>query len=58
MAMVGGLRLRQYRRYAPGRDFYWVTILLSQTLGTALGDWMADTNGLGYEGGASSSPPV
>jgi uncharacterized membrane-anchored protein len=32
--------------------FYWVTILLSQTLGTALGDWMADTNGLGYEGGA------
>ncbi len=32
--------------------FYWVTILLSQTLGTALGDWMADTTGLGYEGGA------
>ena len=32
--------------------FYWATILLSQTLGTALGDWMADTNGLGYEGGA------
>jgi uncharacterized membrane-anchored protein len=32
--------------------FYWVAILLSQTLGTALGDWMADTNGLGYEGGA------
>jgi uncharacterized membrane-anchored protein len=32
--------------------FYWVTILFSQTLGTALGDWMADTNGLGYEGGA------
>jgi len=29
--------------------FYWVTILLSQTLGTALGDWMAATNGLGYE---------
>ena len=33
-------------------SFYWVTILFSQTLGTALGDWMADTNGLGYEGGA------
>ena len=32
--------------------FYWVTILFSQTLGTALGDWMADTNGLGYENGA------
>jgi uncharacterized membrane-anchored protein len=32
--------------------FYWTSILFSQTLGTALGDWMADTNGLGYEGGA------
>ena len=32
--------------------FYWVTILFSQTLGTALGDWMADTNGFGYEKGA------
>jgi uncharacterized membrane-anchored protein len=32
--------------------FYWVSILFSQTLGTALGDWMAGTNGLGYEGGA------
>jgi len=32
--------------------FYWVIILFSQTLGTALGDWMADTAGLGYEGGA------
>ena len=32
--------------------FYWVSILFSQTLGTALGDWMADTNGLGYKGGA------
>jgi uncharacterized membrane-anchored protein len=31
--------------------FYWVSILFSQTLGTALGDWMADS-GLGYEGGA------
>ena len=37
----------------PGIEtFYWVSILFSQTLGTALGDWMADTNGLGYEGGA------
>ena len=32
--------------------FYWVTILFSQTLGTALGDWMADSTGLGYEYGA------
>jgi uncharacterized membrane-anchored protein len=32
--------------------FYWITILFSQTLGTALGDWMADTNDLGYERGA------
>ena len=32
--------------------FYWVTIMLSQTLGTALGDWTADTAGLGYTGGA------
>jgi uncharacterized membrane-anchored protein len=32
--------------------FYWAVILFSQTLGTALGDWMADTNGLGYEIGA------
>jgi uncharacterized membrane-anchored protein len=32
--------------------FYWVTITFSQTLGTALGDWMADTTGLGYEGAA------
>jgi hypothetical protein len=46
--------------------FYWSTILFSQTLGTALGDWMADTNGLGYEGGPSysvqgwhwSQPPI
>src|SRR3546814_5642382 len=31
---------------------YWVTILFSQTLGTALGDWTADSAGLGYAGGA------
>jgi uncharacterized membrane-anchored protein len=28
--------------------FYWVTIMFSQTLGTALGDWVADTESLGY----------
>lgn len=31
--------------------FYWVTIMFSQTLGTALGDWAADTAGLGYTKG-------
>ncbi|AST70256.1 hypothetical protein [Kosakonia cowanii] len=32
-------------------SFYWVTIMFSQTLGTALGDWTADSEGLGYDGG-------
>ena len=32
--------------------FYWAAITFSQTLGTALGDWMADSTGLGYRGGA------
>lgn len=32
--------------------FYWTTIMFSQTLGTALGDWTAGTAGLGYAGGA------
>ncbi len=32
--------------------FYWATIMFSQTLGTALGDFLADTGGLGYRGGA------
>ena len=32
--------------------FYWLAITLSQTLGTALGDWTADDTGLGYDGGA------
>jgi uncharacterized membrane-anchored protein len=31
--------------------FYWMTIMFSQTLGTALGDWTADTEALGYGGG-------
>jgi uncharacterized membrane-anchored protein len=33
--------------------FYWITIMFSQTLGTALGDWTADTAGLGYTGAAA-----
>lgn len=32
--------------------FYWATITFSQTLGTALGDWMADTSGFGFFGAA------
>ncbi len=33
--------------------FYWITIMFSQTLGTALGDWVADSLRLGYLGGAA-----
>lgn len=33
--------------------YYWVTIMFSQTLGTALGDWAADSAGLGYGGAAA-----
>ena len=32
--------------------FYWLTILFSNTLGTALGDFLADSSGLGFAGGA------
>jgi len=39
--------------YTPKSEFYyWLTIMFSQTLGTALGDWTADTAGLGYLGAA------
>lgn len=37
--------------YPRAEIFYWLTITFSQTLGTALGDWSADTLGLGYSGG-------
>ncbi|MFZ2235161.1 MAG: hypothetical protein WAV67_02170 [Dokdonella sp.] len=33
-------------------SYYWITIMFSQTLGTALGDWTADSAGLGYGGAA------
>lgn len=33
--------------------YYWLTIMFSQTLGTALGDWTSDTAGLGYLGAAA-----
>jgi len=39
-------------RSAKTEMFYWVTIMFSQTLGTALGDWFADTADLGYLGAA------
>ena len=39
-------------RTAKAETFYWVTITFSQTLGTALGDWTADTGNLGYIGAA------
>lgn len=38
-------------RHPRAEIFYWITITFSQTLGTALGDWSADTAGLGYTGG-------
>lgn len=38
-------------RSPKSETFYWIAIMLSQTLGTALGDWTADTMGLGYGGG-------
>lgn len=39
-------------RSSKAEMFYWLTIMFSQTLGTALGDWTAGTAGLGYSGGA------
>ena len=35
-----------------GELFYWTAILFSNTLGTALGDYLADSSGLGFAGGA------
>lgn len=46
---LGSVAVDQVRD--PGAElFYWITITFSQTLGTALGDWLADTGGLGYVG--------
>ena len=49
------LGVGRHGELAQAEMFYWVTIMFSQTLGTALGDWTADTAGLGYVGGAASS---
>jgi uncharacterized membrane-anchored protein len=58
LAVLGAWRLSTgaiaVDRILKRRDegFYWVTILVSNTLGTALGDFVATTTGLGFEGGA------
>jgi uncharacterized membrane-anchored protein len=58
MVVLGGWYLSQgtvsvYSVSTPKAEaFYWAAITFSQTLGTALGDWMADTGGFGYDGGA------
>jgi uncharacterized membrane-anchored protein len=48
---LGSVSIRDLTSHK-AEKFYWLTIMLSQTLGTALGDWIADGAGLGYEGGA------
>jgi uncharacterized membrane-anchored protein len=48
---LGSLRLETVSD-TKSEFFYWLTIMCSQTLGTALGDWTADSLGLGYAGGA------
>lgn len=51
---LGSVSINQLR--SPKAEmFYWATVMFSQTLGTALGDWVADPKtglGLGYDGGA------
>jgi uncharacterized membrane-anchored protein len=49
--MLGSISVDTVRE-PRAKTFYWVTITCSQTLGTALGDWLADTGGLGYLGAA------
>jgi uncharacterized membrane-anchored protein len=48
---LGSIDIRSVNQPLP-EFFYWLTIMFSQTLGTALGDWTADTAGLGYLGAA------
>ena len=52
MALVRRLHLRRYRRDAAGRDILLDGDPVLTDARHGLGDWMADTNGLGYEGGA------
>lgn len=49
---LGSIDIKSVNRPLP-EFFYWLTIMFSQTLGTALGDWTADTAGLGYLGAAA-----
>jgi uncharacterized membrane-anchored protein len=49
--VLGTVSVRQITS-RKAESFYWATILVSNTLGTALGDCLADTTPLGYEGGA------
>ncbi|HET7127286.1 MAG TPA: hypothetical protein VFI26_09390, partial [Lysobacter sp.] len=49
--VLGSLRLDSVSG-TKSEFFYWIAIMCSQTLGTALGDWSADSRGLGYAGGA------
>jgi len=47
----GSLSVTNIRSFR-GETFYWAAILFSNTLGTALGDFLADDSGLGFAGGA------
>jgi uncharacterized membrane-anchored protein len=47
----GSLSVNHVRTFK-GELFYWIAILFSNTLGTALGDYLADDSGLGFAGGA------
>lgn len=49
-AVLGSVSVETVRT-AKAESFYWITITFSQTLGTALGDWVADS-GPGYGGAA------
>ncbi len=49
---MGSVSVRDIRT-PKAEMFYWITIMFSQTLGTALGDWMADSAGFGYGGSAA-----
>lgn len=48
----GSLAVDRVRTFQ-GQLFYWLAILVSNTLGTALGDFLADDSGLGFAGGAA-----
>jgi uncharacterized membrane-anchored protein len=50
-ATLGSVNVNQITN-RKAEAFYWLTILVSNTLGTAVGDCLADTSGFGYEGGA------